>query len=66
MRHRVRDQLVGRRTALLNGLRGHLSEIRVVAAQGAQNAYRLVGHEMGGPRTTSSEATWIDASPCRR
>jgi transposase len=41
MRHRVRDQLVGQRTALLNGLRGHLSEIGVVAAQGAQNAYRL-------------------------
>ena len=41
MRHRVRDQLVGQRTALLNGLRGHLSEVGVVAAQGAQNAYRL-------------------------
>src|ERR1700678_2297707 len=35
MQHRVRDQLVGQRTALLNGLRGHLSEIGVVAAQGA-------------------------------
>ena len=36
MRHRVREQLVGQRTALLNALRGHLSEIGVVAAQGAQ------------------------------
>ncbi len=41
MRHRVREQLTGQRTALLNSLRGHLSEIGVVAPQGAQNAYRL-------------------------
>ena len=41
MRHRVREQLVGQRTALLNALRGHLSEIGVVTAQGAQHAYRL-------------------------
>ena len=41
MCHRVREQLVGQRTALLNALRGHLSEIRLVAAQGAQHAYRL-------------------------
>jgi transposase len=40
-RHRVREQLVGQRTALLNALRGHLSEIGLVAAQGAQHAYRL-------------------------
>jgi len=41
MRHRVRDQLSGQRTALLNALRGHLSEIGVIAPQGAQHAYRL-------------------------
>jgi transposase len=41
MRHRVREQLSGQRTALLNALRGHLSEIGVVAAQGAQNVYGL-------------------------
>ena len=41
MRHRVREQLVGQRTALLNALRGHLSEIGLVAAGGAQHAYRL-------------------------
>jgi transposase len=41
MRHRVREQLVGQRTALLNALRGHLSEIGVIAPQGAQHAYRL-------------------------
>jgi transposase len=41
MRHRVRDQLVGQRTALLNALHGHLSKIGLVAAQGTQHAYRL-------------------------
>ena len=33
--------MVGQRTAALNALRGHLSEIGVVAAQGVQNAYVL-------------------------
>jgi transposase len=41
MRHRVREQLTGQRTALLNALRGHLGEVGVVAAQGAQHAYAL-------------------------
>ena len=41
MRHRVREQLVGQRTALMNALRGHLSEIGVVAPQGAQHVWRL-------------------------
>ena len=41
MRHRVRERLSGQRTALLNALRGHLSEIGIVAPQGAQHAYRL-------------------------
>lgn len=33
--------MVGQRTAALNALRGHLSEIGVVAAQGVQSAYTL-------------------------
>jgi transposase len=41
MRHRVREQLSGQRTALLNALRGHLAEVGVIAAQGAQHAYEL-------------------------
>ena len=41
MRHRVRELLSGQRTALLNALRGHLAEIGIVAAQGAQHAYEL-------------------------
>jgi transposase len=41
MRHRARELLIGQRTQILNALRGHLAEIGVVAAQGAQNAYKL-------------------------
>jgi transposase len=33
MLHRVRDQLVGQRTATINALRGHLAELGVVAPQ---------------------------------
>ena len=33
MLHRVRDQLVGQRTATINALRGHLAEFGIVAAQ---------------------------------
>ena len=41
MRHRARELLAGNRTRMLNALRGHLAEIGIVAAQGAQNAYAL-------------------------
>ena len=34
MRHKAREMLVSQRTQLLNGLRGHLTEIGVIAAQG--------------------------------
>lgn len=33
MLHRVRDQLIGQRTASINALRGHLAELGVVAAR---------------------------------
>ena len=33
MLHRVRDQLIGQRTATINALRGHLAEFGIVAAQ---------------------------------
>lgn len=33
MLHRVRDQLIGQRTALINALRGHLAEFGIVAPQ---------------------------------
>jgi transposase len=50
MRHRTRELLVGQRTQLLNALRGHLAEVGVIAAQGANNARALAalieaGHE---------------------
>ena len=43
MRHRGREMLVAQRTQLLNGIRGHLAEIGIVAPQGAQHAYALKG-----------------------
>jgi transposase len=33
MLHRVRDQLIGQRTATINALRGHLTELGIVAAR---------------------------------
>ncbi len=33
MLHRVRDQLIGQRTATINALRGHLAELGIVAPQ---------------------------------
>jgi transposase len=41
MRHKAREMLVGQRTQLLNGLRGHLAEIGVIAAQGPNQARAL-------------------------
>ena len=48
MRHRARELMVGQRTAALNALRGHLSEIGVVGAQGVPNAYALKELADGG------------------
>ena len=41
MHHKVREMLVSQRTQLLNGLRGHLAEVGVIAAQGATHAREL-------------------------
>jgi transposase len=41
MRHKAREMLVGQRTQLFNGLRGHLAEIGVIAAQGTCNMRSL-------------------------
>jgi transposase len=40
MRHKAREMLVSQRTQLLNGVRGHLGEIGVIAPQGARCAPR--------------------------
>ena len=41
MQHKAREMLVQQRTQLFNGLRGHLAEIGVIAAQGACNMRSL-------------------------
>lgn len=41
MLHKAREMLVAQRTQLLNGLRGHLAEIGVIAAQGTCNMRAL-------------------------
>ena len=41
MRHKAREMLVAQRTQLLNGLRGHLTEIGMIAAQGPRHACEL-------------------------
>ena len=41
MRHKAREMLVTQRTQLLNGLRGHLTEVGVIAAQGPRCAREL-------------------------
>ena len=41
MRHKAREMLVTQRTQLLNGLRGHLTEVGVIAPQGLRYAREL-------------------------
>jgi transposase len=43
MRHKTREMLVSQRTQLINGLRGHLTEVGVIAAQGPRHAHELAG-----------------------
>jgi len=43
MRHKTREMLVSQRTQLLNGLRGHLTEVGVIAPQGPRYARELAG-----------------------
>jgi transposase len=46
MLHRVRDQLIGQRTATINALRGHLAELGIVAAQrqaGLRQLFEVLG-----------------------
>jgi transposase len=42
MLHRVRDQLVGQRTATINALRGHLTEFGLIGAQRRQGLRELL------------------------
>jgi transposase len=38
MRHKTREMLISQRTQLLSGLRGHLTEVGVIAPQGLRYA----------------------------
>jgi transposase len=42
MQHRVRDQLMRQRTQLINGLRAHMAELGIVAAQGREGLKDLL------------------------
>jgi transposase len=41
MRHKTREMLVSQRTQLLNALRGHMTEVGVISAQGLRHAREL-------------------------
>jgi transposase len=41
MHHKTREMLVSQRTQLFNGLRGHLTEVGVIATQGPRHAREL-------------------------
>jgi transposase len=43
MQHRARDQLMRQRTQLINGLRSHMAEVGIVAAQGPEGLKELLG-----------------------
>ena len=53
MLHRVRDQLIGQRTATINALRGHLAELGIVAAQ-RQAGLRQLLESLAELRTSAS------------
>ena len=55
MLHRVRDQLVGQRTAIINAVRGHLAEFGLVAAQRRQGLRALLAvvGDLDDPRVPS-------------
>ena len=51
MRHKVREMLVSQRTQLINGLRSHLAEVGVIAAQGPRCARELADRIEAGDGT---------------
>jgi transposase len=55
MRHKAREMLVSQRTQLLNGLRGHLTEIGVIAPQGPRHARELAARIEACDETISFE-----------
>jgi transposase len=51
MHHKAREMLVSQRTQVLNGLRGHLGEVGVIAAQGPRYARELADRIEAGDET---------------
>ena len=51
MSHKTREMLVSQRTQLINGLRGHLTEVGVIAAQGPRYARELADRIEAGDET---------------
>ena len=51
MRHKAREMLVSQRTQLINGLRSHLAEVGVIAAQGPRYARELADRIEAGDET---------------
>jgi transposase len=51
MRHKTREMLASQRTQLINGLRGHLTEVGVIAAQGPRYARELADRIEAGDET---------------
>jgi transposase len=54
MRHKAREMLVSQRTQLLNGLRGHLAEVGVIAPQGPKYAGELADRIIASRRATTA------------
>jgi transposase len=57
MLHRVRDQLIGQRTACINALRGHLAELGIVAAQRQAGLRQLLA--VLGERNDDERIPWL-------
>ena len=55
MRRKTREMLVSQRTQLLNGLRGHLSEVGVIAPQGPRHAHELANRIEAGDESIPIE-----------
>jgi transposase len=56
MQHKVRELLVAQRTQLINALRSHLSEVGIIAAQGASKARELADLVAGDENDEATRA----------
>jgi transposase len=64
MLHRVRDQLIGQRTATINALRGHLTELGIVAAQRQAGVRQLLAlPDAAAVRSGRHLSAWLGLVP---